>query len=53
VLERLIRECEHAHGRLPCPIIATLLQAAVTAPPAAGTRGRGRAAAARAIAGTA
>lgn len=53
VLERLIRECEHAHGRLPCPIIVTLLQASAAAPPAAGTRRRGRGAAARAIGGTA
>ncbi len=27
VLEALIRECEHAHGRRPCPIIATLVRA--------------------------
>jgi MerR family mercuric resistance operon transcriptional regulator len=28
VLEGLLRQCEHAHGRLPCPIIATLLRTA-------------------------
>jgi MerR family mercuric resistance operon transcriptional regulator len=52
VLEGLLRQCEHAHGRLPCPIIATLLQASAAVPPAE-TRRKGRAAAARAIAGTA
>jgi MerR family mercuric resistance operon transcriptional regulator len=25
VLARLIRDCEHAEGRVPCPIVATLL----------------------------
>lgn len=49
VLEHLIHECEHAHGRLPCPIIATLLQASTSVPDAGGTRRKGRAAAARAI----
>ena len=40
VLERLVRECEHAHGRMPCPIIATLLRAAAKeAPPAGRPRG--------------
>jgi MerR family mercuric resistance operon transcriptional regulator len=48
VLERLIRECEHAHGRLPCPIIATLVHATEPAAPPAGTPRKGRAAAARA-----
>ena len=33
VLEHLIRDCEHADGRRPCPIIATLLQASADVPP--------------------
>jgi MerR family mercuric resistance operon transcriptional regulator len=51
VLEHLIHECEHAHGRLPCPIIATLLRASSGV--AGGTQRTGQAAAARSTAGTA
>lgn len=47
VLEMLIRECEHAHGRVPCPIIRTLQRPSELAPPPRG-RPRPRTAAAAA-----
>ena len=53
VLAQLIRDCAHAEGRVPCPIIATLLQPTPAALPADGRQRKGRGAAARAIAGTA
>lgn len=40
VLRELVRRCEHAHGRVPCPIIATL---AGRAAPGRQPRGRGEA----------
>ena len=43
VLEHLVRDCEHAQGRLPCPIVATLLRAAGEEVPDAGRRPGSRA----------
>jgi MerR family mercuric resistance operon transcriptional regulator len=41
LLETLIRECEHAHGRVPCPIIQTLQRPSeLASPPRPGARKR-------------
>ncbi len=41
VLDMLIRECEHAHGRVPCPIIRTLQRPSeLASPPRPGARKR-------------